>query len=351
MSYETVEVQLVWDGQVVIKYKNIYGSEVIQMTIFVTGDIHGSIDIHKLNSLNLRRKNKIKQDDYLIICGDFGLVFEQEESKEERYWLNWLDAKPWTTLFVDGNHENFDRLKTYPIQNKWDGKVQQISEKVFHLMRGEVYQIEDQKIFAFGGAFSHDREYRIENETWWQEELPSLEECENAIQNLRRHNNEVDIIVTHDAHRSFTQSLGYYGDAMNINGYNDDRINILDFFEEIFKMVTFKDWFCGHYHIDYDVDSFHFLYQRILDTKEKENAGCIYPEFQLGDKVIFAMRNGKKPNIRGIIYYCYPYGLEKYRYGYSDYDILCTEEKPLGKNVICKRVHEEWIRKDDEENE
>lgn len=318
------------------------------MTVFVTGDIHGGKDIHKLNTQNLRLKNKIKQDDYLIICGDFGLVFEQEESKEERYWLDWLDSKPWTTLFVDGNHENFDRLKTYPIQTKWDGKIQQISKKVYHLLRGEVYQIEDQKIFAFGGAFSHDREYRIENETWWQEELPSLEECENAIQNLKRHNNKVDIIVTHEAHRYFSQSLGYYQGGMKINGYNNDRINILDFFERIFKIVTFKDWFCGHYHIDQDFDSFHFLFQRILDTKEKENAGSIYPEFQVFDKVFFSMQVGREPHIRGVIYYCYPYGTGKYRYGYSDYDICCTEEEPFGKNVICKRVHEECIRKDEE---
>ena len=328
-----------------------YGRDVIQMTIFVTGDIHGDKDIHKLNTHNLRLKNKIKQDDYLIICGDFGLVFEQEESKEERYWLAWLDSKPWTTLFVDGNHENFDRLKTYPIEEKWGGNVHQISKKVFHLMRGEVYQIEDQKIFAFGGAFSHDKEYRTENETWWQEELPNSEECDNAIQNLKRHNNKVDIIVTHDAHRYFAQTLGYYRDAMKTNGYNDDRINILDFFEMIFKKVTFKDWFCGHYHIDYDFDSFHFLYQRILDVKEKENAGCIYPKFQLWDKVIFATKDGKEPTVRGVIYHCYPYGRGIYRYGYSDYDILCTEEKPFGKNVICKRVHEEWIQKDEEENE
>lgn len=115
------------------------------MSIFITGDIHGGHDIHKLNTLNLRKKDKIKTGDTLIICGDFGLVFDLEESPEERYWLNWLDSKPWTTLFVDGNHENFHRLKTYPVQRKWGGQVQQISQKVFHLMRGEIYQIEDQK--------------------------------------------------------------------------------------------------------------------------------------------------------------------------------------------------------------
>ena len=53
--------------------------------------------------------------------------------------MKWLSEKPWTTLFVDGNHENFDRLKNYPITEEWGGKVQKIYDKVYHLMRGEIY--------------------------------------------------------------------------------------------------------------------------------------------------------------------------------------------------------------------
>ena len=30
--------------------------------------------------------------------------------------LDWLDGKAFTTLFVDGNHENFDRLYAYPVE-------------------------------------------------------------------------------------------------------------------------------------------------------------------------------------------------------------------------------------------
>lgn len=48
------------------------------------------------------------KDDYVIICGDFGGVWD--EGKMETVLLDWLDSKSFTTLFVDGNHENFDRL-------------------------------------------------------------------------------------------------------------------------------------------------------------------------------------------------------------------------------------------------
>ena len=70
--------------------------------IFITGDIHGSIDIHKLNAGSFTVQNTLSRSDYLIICGDFGLVWDN--SKEEKYWRKWLDDKPWTTLWIDGNH-------------------------------------------------------------------------------------------------------------------------------------------------------------------------------------------------------------------------------------------------------
>lgn len=76
--------------------------------IYVTGDIHGEIDISKLNTQNF---SQAKAGDYLIVCGDFGLIWDMKPSRAEEYWMKWLSEKPWITLFVDGNHENFDRLK------------------------------------------------------------------------------------------------------------------------------------------------------------------------------------------------------------------------------------------------
>ena len=167
------------------------------------------------------------------------------------------------------------------------------------------------------------------------------------MENLKKYGNEVDLIITHDAPRHLAEALGFYRDAMKTNGYGSDRINIIDFLETIYQSATFIDWFCGHYHIDYDNDRFHFLFQRILETKEKINAGCIYPEFQLGEKVLFATKDKEKPIYKGIIQHCYPYGSGVYRYGYSDYDILCTEDQPFGKHAICQRIHEEWIVKEE----
>lgn len=74
--------------------------------IFVTGDIHGHIDIHKLNTKGFPAQNTLSKKDYVIICGDFGLVWGREYAKSDAYWQKWLEEKPFTTLFVDGNYEN-----------------------------------------------------------------------------------------------------------------------------------------------------------------------------------------------------------------------------------------------------
>ncbi|WP_260504042.1 hypothetical protein [Paenibacillus illinoisensis] len=71
------------------------------------------------------------KDDYVIIVGDFGLIWDG--SNEDRYWLKWLDkTKSFTTLFLDGNHENFDLLEQYPVENWNGGKVHRINKSVIH---------------------------------------------------------------------------------------------------------------------------------------------------------------------------------------------------------------------------
>ena len=81
--------------------------------IYFVGDIHADIGIYKLNTKNFSEQKEMTKDDYIIICGDFGCVWDG--SKNDKYWINWLNSKKFTTVFVDGNHENFDLLYQYPI--------------------------------------------------------------------------------------------------------------------------------------------------------------------------------------------------------------------------------------------
>ena len=72
------------------------------MSIFISGDTHG--DFRRFSSNNFPQGKNLTKEDYIIICGDWGGIWNYKgESKYESYWLDWLNAKPWTTLFVDGN--------------------------------------------------------------------------------------------------------------------------------------------------------------------------------------------------------------------------------------------------------
>ena len=106
------------------------------MSIYITGDCHG--DYRRFNTEIFPEQREMTKDDYVIICGDFGYW---SEDKEQLWWLRWLDQKPFTTLWVDGNHENYDLLKTCPVKEWHGGKVQEIMPSVIHLMRGQVYEI------------------------------------------------------------------------------------------------------------------------------------------------------------------------------------------------------------------
>lgn len=247
--------------------------------IYITGDCHRNYE--RFNTRNFPEQKEMTKDDFVIICGDFGGVWHKdEESKEETMLMDWLECKSFTTLFVDGNHENFDRLDAYPIEEWHGGKVHKIKPSVIHLMRGQVFDIEGKKIFTFGGAGSHDidggilepddpgfkrkkkeldkgwRPYRINHVSWWQQELPSEEEMEEGRRNLAKHGNAVDYIVTHCC-SSGTQTL--LGGTM----YTPDIET--DYLEEIRENVTFKKWFFGHYHDNRNVNTEEILlYEQII---------------------------------------------------------------------------------------
>jgi len=211
--------------------------------IYITGDLHGEIGIHKLNMRNFPQQKSLTKNDYLIILGDFGLIWNNDV--EEKYWQNWLNNKNFTTLFIDGNHENFDLLNSMPEVEYMGGKAHQIKENIYHLMRGEIYIIEENKFFTFGGAMSTDKRDRKEYISWWKQEIPNWSEVENGFVNLEKNNWTVDYVLTHDAPNKAIYSL-------NTTLYQDEVKAILNNFEE---KIHCGKWYFGHHHIDKTIDN------------------------------------------------------------------------------------------------
>jgi hypothetical protein len=212
------------------------------MSVFVTGDIHGypiRFDQPNLDAMGLN----LTQNDKVIICGDFGLPWYGDE--EDKLCLDWLRAKPFEILFIDGNHENFDLLYQFPVEERYGGKVHKLRENIFHLMRGEVYEIEGKKYFAFGGSTSADKYTREEGVLWWKEEIHNQEEYDNALKNLDKVNFNVDYVITHTAPKHFLENVSF-----NKQGAEDCPVVIM--LDELEKRLSYSKWFVGHFHVDYE---------------------------------------------------------------------------------------------------
>lgn len=235
------------------------------MSIWLKGDIHGEHTIHLLASKDFPEGKKLTKEDYVIILGDFGLIWAQPGSKnikEEIHWLKWLSSKPWTTLFVDGNHENFNRLYSDEFKDisMFKGTVKQIHDTVFWLKRGEIYVIDGHKIFTFGGAQSVDKNSRASNISWWDKELATKAEEDYALDNLIKHNMDVDYILTHTA-------PDYIVDLLLSNKYIFDNRHdpTTKFLDHISCNVKFKHWYFGHFHVDRNIDELYTsLYDKII---------------------------------------------------------------------------------------
>ena len=222
--------------------------------VFITGDTHIPHDIHKLKGNRFRKQSELTPNDFVIICGDFGGVWDG--GKEEQYWLTWLGRKNFTTLFVDGNHENHRRLNEYEVVDFHGGKAHRITERVYHLMRGQVFTIDGMKFFTMGGASSHDKIFRKEGFSWWPEELPSNVEYDEAVKNLEAHGWKVDYVITHCAADSIQHKISDY--------YEHDKLT--NFLEVVIKRdLQYKHWYFGHYHFDQAIDEKHTcVYNRIV---------------------------------------------------------------------------------------
>lgn len=244
------------------------------MAIYVTGDTHGDW-MSRLNTNAFPEQKEMTKEDYVIICGDFGIW---NNSNAESYSLDWLEDKPFTTLFVSGNHENYDILDSLPVSKWHGGNVNFIRPSVIHLMRGEIYTIENLRFFTFGGASSHDirdgileaddprikiwamdyfKLFRINHVSWWERELPNVDEMQNGLENLKGFDDSVDYIITHCPYTSLLKQMDG-----GIGSYERDVLT--DYLQQIKETVTYKHWLFGHMHIN--------------QTYHWENATCIYEQ-------------------------------------------------------------------------
>ena len=220
--------------------------------IKITGDTHGEVGrILDLDSV-------MEVGELLIVCGDWGYIFRDDF--HEKKLLDEVETLPWTMAFVDGNHENFSVLNSYPVEEWNGGKIHRIRKNIIHLMRGQVYEIEGKKFFTFGGAYSVDKPMRRKGISWWKEELPDDSELVEANKNLQKAGMSVDYIITHTLPQVGYELLGIKPDI-----HEEILSNYLQYVAE---NVKYTRWYAGHFHTERDLDkNISILWFGIMDIK------------------------------------------------------------------------------------
>lgn len=237
--------------------------------IYICGDTHGKEDIHKLTSKKFSEGKSLTKDDFVIVIGDFGVLWNISKYwlDQEKYLINWYDSKPWTTLFIDGNHENHDRLQTLPQIKMFGDFVGKVSDSVFYLQRGKVYIIDNKRFFTFGGGSSIDKHNRIIGQSWWDKEIPNYQEYARGLKSLEDANWEVDYIITHTCPASIFDILD---DRYDLSfKKNEDEKQLKNYLELVKNQTKFKKWYFGHFHDDFNIDEkFYLLYNKIVKLED-----------------------------------------------------------------------------------
>lgn len=208
--------------------------------IYITGDTHGD----DARFRRFRRPFLRRGRDYCVVCGDFGFVWDG--SPRERAALERLSKLDCVLLFVEGTHDNLDRLREYPEEDYLGGKARRLGSNLLWLRRGDVFDLGGVTLFALGGGVSRDADERVAGVNWWPDETPSAGELARARENLARHGNRVDLVVTHHPP----------GVELGLLSARRERANALDaFLDELNRTLSYRHWYFGDAHLDRAISS------------------------------------------------------------------------------------------------
>ena len=226
--------------------------------IFITGDTHGEFSRIEM----LCQRAETTRDDILIILGDAGINFsgpERDRQKKDR-----LAELPITVFALQGNHDmRPERVGTYREMLRYGGTVfaEDRYPNILFAKDGEIYDIGGRKTVVIGGAYSVDKYFRLKHGwPWFEDEQPSAEIRARAEARLAQEGWSVDMVLTH------TCPLRYLPVEVFRPGFDQSKIDksTEDWLDTIEERLAYREWYCGHYHIEKSIDRLRFVYKDIL---------------------------------------------------------------------------------------
>lgn len=227
--------------------------------IYITGDTHGSYS----RIVNFCFEKNLTAKDIIIIMGDTGLNYYNDQ-RDHKKKTKVSKKVPATLAFVHGNHDiRPSTISTYNETEYFGGLVYQEKEfpNFLFFKDGEIYNVADKTTAVVGGAYSVDKQYRINTGyNWFEDEQPSeiiKQKFENA---LSQKNWNVDVVLTHTCPLKYEPQEALFE---SIDQTTVDKTTEI-WLDKIENELEYDQWYCGHYHIDKSIDKLRFLFKDIV---------------------------------------------------------------------------------------
>ena len=234
--------------------------------VYITGDTHGQFQRIEL----FCQVMQTTKADTMIVLGDAG--FNYYGGSRDAKLKKKVNAYPIRLFCIHGNHENRPQnISTYVEGTFCGGKVlyEPAYPDILFAIDGEVYELDGYRCIVIGGAYSVDKFYRLEKGYgWWLDEQPSPEIKARVEEKLAAIGNEVDIVLTHTCPRKYepVETFLDFIDQSTVDKSTEDWLDRIE------GQISYKKWYCGHYHTRKRIDRMQFMFEDydVLSVRQKK---------------------------------------------------------------------------------
>ena len=222
----------------------------------LVSDCHGAQRVYGRINKIFKNTSYNPKETAIIILGDSGLNFFLNGI--EANWKAAMATKECYIYCVRGNHE--ERPENLKFENIYDENVKgnvyidSVNSKIRYFQDGGEYNINNHSILTIGGAYSIDKNYRlIMGYPYFKDELLTIEEMQNIEEKVK--GKYFDFVLTH------TCPLSLEPKHLFLSGYNQILIDksMEEWLDKIKEQITYKEWYCGHFHSDEILCENHYL--------------------------------------------------------------------------------------------
>lgn len=230
--------------------------------VFITGDKHANFDSVEAFCTDYATD----KTDILIVLGDAGINFFLD--KQDTQLKEFLRELPITLFCIHGNHEaRPEKLENYECIT-FHGNLALAERKypnIIFAIDGNTYLFSGMRCIALGGAYSVDKPYRLASGgIWFDDEQPSEETKKFAEHVLDFNGWDVDVVLSHTCPAGDIPVDAFLPGIVQ----SDVDRSTEDWLQYIKDRLTFRKWFCGHWHIDRTVDNLRFVFNDFLELRD-----------------------------------------------------------------------------------